>query len=51
MDKANPVVTNDDRYMFGSLFQRQLPVTTRRFSVKTFTLKSQFQQLAELLLV
>jgi hypothetical protein len=25
--------------MFGSLFQRQLPVTTCRFSVKTFTLK------------
>jgi hypothetical protein len=39
MDKANPVVTNGDRYMFGSLFQRQLPVTTRRFSVKNFYFK------------
>jgi hypothetical protein len=51
MDKANPIITNDERYMFGSLFQRQLPITTRRFSLKHFTLMSQFQQLAELLLV
>jgi hypothetical protein len=39
MDKANPIVTNDERYMFGSLFQQQLPVTTRRSSVKNIYFK------------
>jgi hypothetical protein len=39
--RANPVVTNDDRYMYGSLLQRELPVTTHHFCTKIIILVSQ----------